>query len=433
MDNSETSFETILAGHYDATEERIAAHIKQGKNAEKEVVLCAQDTTSVHYADRPARSGLGPIATTPNGAQGFILHSTLSMTEAGLPLGFLDAQRWVRDPEETGKAARKKREKQPIEQKESIKWLRSYRAVSLVSRRQSGAQFILIGDRESDLYELFQEALHTNPGGPQLLVRAQHNRKLKNEERALWDTLRDQPLAGVKHFEVPRRKSQQPQAELEIRFRKVTLCVPFDLARNTGGKNLPAIDCWAVLASEKSNTEEDAIEWLLLTTTPTECFDDALRAVQRYGKRWGIEVFHKTLKSGCRIEDRQLRNAKRLETCLAIDMVVAWRIHYLTHLARETPEAPCDLVLEEDEWRALVIYSKKERPNKPPTIREAVRMIGQLGGHLNRKSDAEPGTQAMWRGIERLGGMVAMYQVIVQNPEVLGVPHPHVPRKPGYG
>jgi len=34
----------------------------------------------------------------------------------------------------------------------------------------------------------------------------------------------------------------------------------------------------------------------------------------------GIEVYHRTLKSGCRIQDRQLGTADRLETCLGVDM-----------------------------------------------------------------------------------------------------------------
>jgi len=50
------------------------------------------------------------------------------------------------------------------------------------------------------------------------------------------------------------------------------------------------------------------------------------------------QVFHRTLKSGCRIEDRRLAEAGNLQACLALDMVVAWRVLYLTRLERQTPD-----------------------------------------------------------------------------------------------
>ena len=80
------------------------------------------------------------------------------------------------------------------------------------------------------------------------------------------------------------------------------------------------IDCpWAI----------EPLEWMLLTTMAVENFDEAVEKLSRYAKRWGIEVYHRTLKSGCKIEERQLGSADRLEACLAIDMIVAWRIFHL--------------------------------------------------------------------------------------------------------
>jgi hypothetical protein len=66
-----------------------------------------------------------------------------------------------------------------------------------------------------------------------------------------------------------------------------------------------------------------------------------------YAVRWRIEVFHRTLKSGCRIEDRRLAEAGNLQACLALDRVVAWRVLYLTHLGRQTPQVRCRLFFEE--------------------------------------------------------------------------------------
>ena len=74
--------------------------------------------------------------------------------------------------------------------------------------------------------------------------------------------------------------------------------------------------------------------------------------------------------------------ADRLEACLGIDLVVAWRIYHLTKLGRETPAVPATVYFEEHEWQALVAFVTRqpEPPQTPPTLREAVRMVAGLGG-----------------------------------------------------
>ena len=98
---------------------------------------------------------------------------------------------------------------------------------------------------------------------------------------------------------------------------------------------------------------------MLLTTLPVTCFEQATEKLMWYARRWGIEVLHRTLKSGCRIEQRQLGQADRIEACLAIDLVVAWRIYYLSKLGREVPQAPCTVYFEDAEWKALMVYHQQ--------------------------------------------------------------------------
>jgi hypothetical protein len=104
------------------------------------------------------------------------------------------------------------------------------------------------------------------------------------------------------------------------------------------------------------------VHWCLLTTHAVNTADDAKRMVRWYQMRWPIEVLNRILKSGCQIEDRQLGTADRLEACLAIDAVVAWRIHHLTYLGRVTPDLPCDAVFEDDLWKGVIVF----RTRKPP-------------------------------------------------------------------
>lgn len=404
-----TSLENLLQAHYASTERRCESEA---------VVLAVQDTSSVNYSGLVEAEGLGPIATTADGAQGLILHSTLTFNSTGTPLGLINVQSWRRDPEELGKKD-KKRRKQSIEEKESVKWLTSYRALANVQTRCPGPLYVSVGDREADIYELFYEGTVVHTNGPKLLVRASTNRRVDSEHGYLWETLESQPLSGVQVLSIPRTpKRAKRDAHLEIRFAKVVLKAP-EGKKTADGKKAPDICVFAILAKETNTDVKEALEWLLLTTLPVESLEDATEKLMWYTKRWGIEVFHKIIKSGCRIEERQLRTADRLESCLAIDLVVAWRIFHMTKLAREVPEASADLCFEEAEWKALMIYTdrKKPLPVEPPTLREAVRRVAGLGGFLGRKCDKEPGTETIWRGLDRLSGIADMYAVMTSQPQ----------------
>ena len=102
----------------------------------------------------------------------------------------------------------------------------------------------------------------------------------------------------------------------------------------------------------------------------------------------------------------------------SIDMVVAWRIHHLTWLGRETPEMPCTVFFEDEEWKALVGFINQTPvvPVTPPTLRQALVMVATLGGFLNRKSDKEPGTETIWRGLQRLDDITRAYIAFVLRP-----------------
>ena len=390
FDNDRVNMEIVLKPHVEATAERIKKH---------SVVLAVQDTTTLNYTGYRSTEGLGPINTKGDKAVGLIVHDTMAFSVEGTPLGLLDVQCWARDPKKEGKS--KARKELPIEQKESMKWLRSYRSVSEVQELCKETKLVSVGDREADIYELFHEATQET-SGPQLLVRADRGRQRKVEEEYLWDKMAAEPLAGKIELKIPRSGSRKARtAELEVRFCEVTLSPPKK-------KDLPPVKVWSVYATEIGYGPDvkKPIEWLLLTTVEVLNFDDALERMRWYAKRWGIEVFHRVLKSGCRIEDRRLNNAERLDTCIAIDMVVAWRVFFLTMQGRETPEIPCDVILSEEEWKALcAVTTKKLPPDRPPPLKKAVLMIAALGGFIGRKSDGNPGTTTIWRGLQRLEGI----------------------------
>ena len=398
LDHEMTTMDTLFQPHYRATE----ARVKQER-----IVLAVQDTTSINYTAHAATQDIGPISTTVDGPQGLHLHSTLAFNTAGTPLGFLDTQCWARDPADFGK--KKRRHLEPIENKESFKWLKSFRAVAEVQARCPNTTLVSVGDREADIYEVFAEAVK-DVNGPKLLVRAKTNRKLQDEQELLWETVQKHSVDGIQLLKLPRQGSRAArEAKLDVRYVAVTLAP----TKKSGGVPIPV---WAVLAQEQNAPEGvTPLEWMLLTTMPVTNIEQAIEKLKWYALRWGIEVLHRTLKSGCRIEQRQLGNADRIEACLAIDMVVAWRIYYLNKLGREVPESPCTVYFEEAEWKALMVFTDKNPipPDNPPTLREATRRIAGLGGFQGRKCDGEPGTQTLWLGLQRLDDIVAMWRVMV--------------------
>ncbi len=397
MDNKGITMEKILKAHYHTTEQRLR---------KERTVLAVQDTTSLNYSPHPATENLGLIGYNKDKTIGLMVHDTMVFNLEGTPLGLLNVQCWSRDKKQYGK--KHQRHQLPIEEKESKKWLISYQAAAEAQKRNPKTVIVSVGDREADIYELFEVALK-NPKGPRLLIRAVQNRVLSNEQGHVWDYIEKKPVGGIQCIKVP-RKAKQPtrEAKLAIRFGEVELKPP------RLKKEKENIKVWAILVREENAPESvRPLEWMLYTTTSVNTFEEAVEKLEWYTKRWGIEVYHKTLKSGCKIEERQLGKAERIETCLAIDMVVAWRIYYLTKLGRETPDMPCSVFFEESEWKALVVFKTKNSvaPTQPPKLRDAIRMVASLGGFLGRKSDGEPGTKTLWLGLQRLDDITDTWKI----------------------
>jgi hypothetical protein len=399
FEHPHTTMDDILEPHRKSTWQRIA---------ENKIVLCPQDTTTLNYSTHPATENLGPIGGKKEGIIGLVVHDTMAFSVEGTPLGLVDVQCWARDAEEFGK--KHQRKQRPIEEKESSKWLHSFQSVAEAQRHCPNTMLVNMGDREADIYELFDLALQ-DANGPKLLVRAQQDRLLADGQGHLWSAVAAQAEAGVQEIHVPRRGTLAARtARLSVRFAEVTLTPPH-IKRQYG-----ALTLWGVLAQEMDAPQGvTPLCWMLLTTCRVTGFDQATEKLAWYTKRWGIEIYHKTLKSGCQIEERQLGDADKIEACLAIDMVVAWRVYHLTKLGREVPDVPCTVFCEEDEWKALTSFIL-QRPivdGTPPTVRQYMRMVASLGGFLGRKGDGEPGTKSIWLGQQRLHDITMAYRFFV--------------------
>ena len=408
FDHPQVHMNSVLQGHYAATARR---------SQKEKWLLAVQDTTELNYSAQPKIELLGPICDKP-GVVGMLVHDTLAYNGQGMPLGLVDVQCWTRDPDiKCGEQARYER---PIEPKESYQWLASWKAAVRLQEQCPESTVISIGDREADIYELLVEA--KKQPKTKLLVRADQQRRVlrpaEEEEEGwvnLWQWTARRPVEGVIPVELP-RTAKRPRArigKLEVRYAEVQLQPPKRKPK------LGPVTVWVVTATEVGAPPgEEPVDWKLLTTIEVKTLAQALEVIQWYTQRFQIEVYHRTLKSGCKIEERQLGNAERIEGCLAIDMVVAWRIVHLTKLGREVPEVPCTVFFEEAQWKALVAFVTRDArvPDKPPTLREAILMLAKrLGGFLGRKGDGEPGTETLWKGLQRLDDITEMWVVMAED------------------
>ena len=386
----------VLHSHIEATYSRLC---------QAPLVLAVQDTTEIDWTGHPATQGLGPLGHTA--CQGLHVHSTLAVTPERVPLGLLAQQVWARDPDDVGKRARRKQV--PISQKESQKWLASLEAVFSARAECPTTRFVSVGDREADVYDVLAAA---RPEGVELVLRASWDRCVNAPERYVWATVEAQPVVEQLRLQVPRRGPQPSrEATLALRWWLLTLCPP----RHRKREGLPEVSLWAVQVCEiDPPTNVEPIEWLLLTTVAVQTVADAIERVAWYACRWGIEVWHRILKSGCRIEARQLATAERLQRCLTLYSVIAWRVFYATMLARAVPEMPCSVLLEIEEWQALycAIHHCPTPPEEPPTLGEAVRWIAQLGGLVGRRRRDQPGAETLWRGFQHLSDLTRMYCIM---------------------
>jgi hypothetical protein len=387
FDNHRVDEEKILAPHFRASQERSRGQA---------VVLAVQDTTQFDFTRHPATRGLGLMQDQEH--YGLFYHPTLLLTPARVPLGLAHQQVWTRPPEEFGKKHRRKQ--RPLADKESRKWLKSLEATARLQDSLPQVQFVNVADREADIYDFFGLGQQL---GVHLLVRAALNRRVVQPEKYLWDHLTARPVAGYYTVEVPRRPGKKARpARLAVRFGAIAVKAP---RHRYLEKDLEPLNVWAVYAHEEEPPPGlEPISWMLLTTLPVTNWEEAVTKIHWYACRWSIELFFKILKSGCRIEQLQLETGARLRRCLAVYSVVAWRVLFLTMQGRQQPDLPCAVLLEPEEWQALHCFSHHthEPPPKPPTLREATRLIAQLGGFIGRRRDGDPGAITIWRGLQRL-------------------------------
>lgn len=355
-------------------------------------VLNILDTTSFNFSS--SAEGLGYL--DHGRGEGLMVHNCLAIDEQGCPLGIIDQKIWARDWSQMGKSRRGGRD---ITSKESYRWIAGMsKADELL--KNVGLR-IHIGDRESDFYELLSAR---RPVGSELLIRATHERKtlLGNN---MWEEIeRQDPIA---YFELPVCKVT---TEGERLITMKVQCAPILLSPPQDKPKLPAILVYGIMITETKPTE-NKLQWRLITSLPVLDAHQALRCVRWYSYRWRVERFHYILKSGCRLEDLQLRNVNALKKAIIVYSLCAFKIMELLYLARKIPNAPCTPYIAAKEWQVLnhMITKSPIKDHRAPTLSRCIFMIAKLGGYIGRKNDGPPGIKNLWRGLQQLNTILKAF------------------------
>jgi hypothetical protein len=402
FDNTRVDEGVILAGHFEATRARFAA--TGGP------VLVLHDTTEFSF-QRDTPDGIGTLSLIKgrharHTVCGLLMHSSLAVTTAGVPLGLAAVKFWTRSKFKGTNALKRtvNPTRVPIEQKESVRWLDNLKQAT----RQLGdpARCVHVGDRESDIFELFCAAHETET---HFLVRTCVDRLAGGGGTTVARKMARQPIRGSHEVEVRDGRGRVSTARVYVRFCRLTVHPPVGKQ-----KRYPALSLTVIHAHERGTPDgRDPIRWHLLTDLPVTTLAAAIEKLNWYALRWKQETYHKVLKSGCQAEQARLRTADRLTNLLAVLCVVGWRVFWLTMVNRASPGGPPESALTEAEIAVLdrLGAGTSSASPAPGTLSCYLLRIAKLGGYLARTKDPPPGNLVLWRGLSRLTDILLGFEL----------------------
>lgn len=414
LSNARIGEDDILSGHFKSTRRRFELF--------DEMVLVLHDTTEFSFKRKDA-GPIGILKKLPKSSTmkdvygekylttcGILMHSSLVVTLAGVPLGLAAVKFWTRDQFKGTNALKRKVNptRIPIERKESIRWLENVRQASVLLGKPS--RCVHIGDRESDIYELFCAA---EEAGTHFLVRTCVDRLARDGKALVSEEMSQSPVRGFYSITLRNKDSSMSKVKLEIKFATLKICPPVSKK-----KRYPPLLLTVVEATEQNAPKDrEPIVWKVLTNLPVKSLAEAKEKIQWYAMRWKIETFHKILKSGCRAEDSRLRTAERLVNLIAIFCILSWRIFWMTMLNRNIPGAKASCAFTRSEIAVLFQLAKKRCGKITATLSltDCMSQVARLGGYLARANDPPPGNMVIWRGLTRLSDFVTGASLGISN------------------
>ncbi|AUX10626.1 transposase [Halalkaliarchaeum desulfuricum] len=385
-DNESVNSAKIIASHRQAQLSRIK---------EMDQLLVVSDTTELIFPRHPSKEGLGDIGTSEMDLEGVKLHSTIGIDpQTHNMTGVIDQQALIEDRQAVTTHDANGKDEPILLETRHEKWIRGDRRAR--TWLPTDVRPIFIHDRGADDFSLYAEIIEEmdNAG---FVVRAQYNRWIRTpagEDDKLFDWSGDLPEEGRTTLDIQQAGGRKARtAELSIALG--TCQLPSTQAAPAGADPLSV----NVVRVDEIGKSEDPIQWVLLTTESVGTLEEALTILEYYGLRWRIEEWHKALKTGCRIEERQLQTWERMDVLLGVYSVIAWKVLELRNLARGNPSADPEVLLSDAERAVLEAKHPELRGESGKAYAVSV---AKLGGYLDRNSDPPPGWQAMWKGLQKL-------------------------------
>ena len=407
----------VTAGEIVATAAGHTARIAEGRN-----VLLIEDTTEINYEAKAGRKrGLGVVG---NGTDaGLFLHPAVAVdAEDGTVLGLAGATIWRRS-----KSKAKDYQAQPIETKESHRWIETVRTAR--AALPDAPVVTVVADREADIYELFARLPKIDPVAPQthLLIRCNHDRALLHDDRKggrVSETVAAWSEAGQTVVDVVARPGRPARrAVLTVRFGAVRLRQP---KLGADRKDPPEVSLNLVEVREMDPPDgHDPLHWRLYTTHAVRTVEDALAIVGMYRRRWIIEQVFRTLKSqGLGIEDSFLADGEALENLVAAALIAAIKVMQCVQGRGEAGEAiPALRVFAATDLPVLSALARKlegktqkqKNPFRPESLAWASWVIGRLGGWTGYASERPPGPITMYNGLTQFAAIAQGYALARPN------------------
>ena len=399
FENRNVTMEPILESHRNSLKQRIK---------ENKIVLNVQDSSTLNFYKHKSKKDQGDISYgyRGKGSSGYWLHAGLAFTTTGIPLGVTSQALWARKKVFEGetRAEHKKRLlKTPIKDKESMKWLNACNDCKPLL--ETSCEIVQVADREADIYEFMSNC---KKNGFSFLIRSKSNRSIYTTDakgngyrtNLIKHVQKTSYISAKSDFQITGNNKRKPKkVQISIKAAKVTLLPPINQKLNEDDEGKP-IEATVVSVESKEKINGKPIFWRLLTDRRIQTQKDLKEIVRWYTIRWQIEVFFKTLKSGCQIEASRLTNLDRLSPYLAMKSIAAYRIMILTNHVKSNPQASVFEVITEEEWNFLryILYEKKRIPKKPK-LKDLVCKIAELGGFISG-GNRLPGIITIWRGWE---------------------------------
>ncbi len=402
FDAAEATFAAMLEPHWQQT---------RASAAQCAVVLLIQDTTELDYTSHPRCEGLGRFGKGERWTSGLgmLLHNVLAVEPLAdgqaRVLGLAHNKLWTRtEPVSDKRSTSKQRRQQGCE---SDRWLQAVQAIGGAAPQ---GRFVHVGDREADIFRLYDCCRGLSNvsflvrvgqlGRSALAGHVQEPASLKADDRP-GSTLGQiaesmPPLGGKQVWIAPRGGKAGRWAKCQLSGGAVTIYSPWGSSRTAR-----PLCCWAVRVWEIDPPAGVApIEWVLLSAEPVNNLDDALRLSGWYALRWMIEQYHQCLKSGCKVESRQLEHVDRLQPLIGMLCVLAVRLLQLKNDTRLMPQASALRHVPRESVATLAKMLNVAAESI--TLRQFTHEVAKFGGFLGRKSDGEPGWLTLWRGWHEL-------------------------------